>query len=434
MKNTAFKSKELEMLKAQESEDIILPGSRLENVGGKFKSDMDCIDYITDVLTQIYKHFCSLRSKGCLISNDKIKTDAESVLFEIKSGSTVTNNKFNTHDFNKYAQKRVVSILSYTGYSYDAVDLFLGIYNMIRNRLADILWDLNLVVDVRMYGSDEIRQVPIYSVLFTLFDIANDTETDMYLDDMMLEHGPEVFILDDDYDTVLTVDELGGKDVLDYIHSRQCIRAIYALACSSGRELYKYRETLFNQHKSCTMYELVDVLLNKSGKLAKLMNIGDTLSGNEDDQIIRKLLNHVSVSLDGTDNILWVDKVLCIGEEINMEIDPYSALAYLAKGNSLYDSLALSYLEWTKYFFKQKPEKINLMPRFVKAKMGGVGIETNETAYTPQKPEKINSKDIIQRFIKAKMEGVKIEPSEVSAVSKYIRDKLNKKEGTYRIE
>lgn len=154
--------------------------------------------------------------------------------------------------------------------------------------------------------------------------------------------------------TIYNPNKFGGKEVLEYITSRDPILKVYQLASTPDNSIHKYRFAMLMKFRGCTMYDLVDALLERSGKLANIMKLGGELDADSEDdrnkQVIFKLSTHISVPLGDVVGDLYANLVKEVSSKVRMQIDPHSAMAYMGKGNNIYDSLSLSYLEWLKYF------------------------------------------------------------------------------------
>lgn len=383
--------------------------------------------YLKSKLTEIFKHFCTLRELGCLASDLYISLRTEELLRAISINAFGNTTRLCLGN-EGYLHNKSIEIADY----FDNINVDIRLLrDSITYTVFTKLADSFDTIYAKQYNGGNLIPIEIAIFANELITIANETDTDEYLDDLILKSDNVLVNVSGHwYNSSL----LGGVEVVDYMHSCKCIDYIYFLALTDTELIItETRKQLFiDKYKVCTTVSIIDTLLNYSHKMEKLINISENLDGEEKNELlIYKLINSISTDISSMHIDKDVDKVL---DDIDLCTDMYDVCAYMAKGYNKYDAIALSYLDWLKYFSCLTPNEIH------------EAVYSGANPSTFDKPKKLNygwshylwgnrytlnyttSNILIQRYIKAKLAGVSTTTDEVHLISERVRKKIEGKD------
>lgn len=175
--------------------------------------------------------------------------------------------------------------------------------------------------------------------------------------------------------------------------------------------------------KSCTMSDMLDAFIERSYKMKCMVCMNDShIHDDIDEYILDMLADHVAFD-NSKARMAGINgrKLSILSEQAHMCLDHCSTFAYIAKcDGNVYEALALSYLEWIKYFSGLTPSIVERI----------IYNNEDEQKYTVADEKQCNlnslpynyimehkpSNKLIHNYIIAKLEGVEIRAEEVSII------------------
>lgn len=382
----------------------------------------DSLQFLIKKLSEIFSHFCTLESTGCLTPDYTIESSAEDLLENINKGLYMNTNKDMYINTTGFLYDKVLEIVKHFG---SKVDISI-LYHTLRNKIQFTLLSVqDEHIQAKDYLTDKLVEVFIYNFTGELITIANKTYTDEYLDNLLIKNDVKVVKLDD---VVYKTSYFGGLKVLDYMYSRKCINLIYKLAVDKSVQIRNIRKQLMKENKACVMSNFINTLLEYSYKMSTLLNFSD--ENDRDTMVLDKIARHEALDITNIISSISLKRLEAMIEYTDMNIDVHDVYAYMAKGYNRYDAMALSCLDWIKYFSCLTPDEAHDV----------IYLKANPVTF--DRPTKLNcgwyqlsnlcndtlnntySDALIQGYIKAKLNGIEITPDEIATISKRIHDKL----------
>ena len=369
--------------------------------------------YVEKLIVDIFNHF------DVYLPNDMFemlrKTFWHSIVFDHELHDRGEHGKVSERT-NEYIQNTL--LIGYRHYNkYANIDQSFAelIERSLIQRMQEDYKDLDMRTSVRL-DTGEIVNVPVGDMAGEIVRAGGFEKDDINIKDILLKYG----------DTYMQINnkvynrDLIGKEVVEYVKSRNCPNEIYDLLQGTrelnGMKLYdKARE----HNRLVTMLTSIKNIVESSGRMGMILGI---LKGGTDDYDIFKEIVYRSAEYTKTDG---GDKSKDFGFEyigiiqrLGIQVYSMDAETHLYEGMSKSEALALSYMEYMYYFSGLNRKYID---RRVSSICDGHYSHRGELIFMSD----IDVGKCIKNYIVAVLDNTVIDKKVLAYVKKYIRTNLD---------